>query len=166
MSSLFSRSVRRRKIIVLGPRGTGKTTLVYRLAGQPLPVSMVPTAYDVLEKSAETNAGRKLTLSEQKQFTPDADAIIYVVSAHDFERQITLLKAFAAAREEKPVPLLVLLNKRDELPAAKAEKDVHDLADALFASIDAHRSFNVLSCSARTDESLGFVLDWLDAKLN
>lgn len=167
MSGWFSRNDKRRKILILGPRNAGKTTLMYRLTNQPLPVSMVPTAYDVLEKSGDAKSGLKLTFLEQKQYTPGSDAVVYVVSSSTFEKDVQALKSFVEhIKEGLAAPLLVLVNKKDLENQDKTDKQVNELAEVLFDALGAKQSFNVLSCSAQKDESLDYVLDWLDVKLN
>lgn len=162
MSLQFKRTPKPKKVIILGPVSAGKTTLIYRLANQPVPVSMVPTACDVLEKNTEEN-GRRIIYSEQKHYTNDADIVVYVLSANELSAHINKLTEFVAIEERKQVPLLVLVNKSD-LKQSEEQLE-HEVADILVPLLKPAHSFNVISCSLTTDTTIDKLRKWLEPKL-
>lgn len=158
---IFSRSRKRHRILLLGPASVGKTTLLYRLANQPLPDSMVPTAAAVLEKPVEAPNGHKFIFSEQKEETLGVSAIVYVISRENVTRGIKNLKKLLENGLQPNVPILILVNKQDT-----AENDnIEQVAEETAPIIGTSRSWGITGCSGTEDEDLLRVMDWLETQL-
>lgn len=158
---IFSRSRRRHRILLLGPTSVGKTTLLYRLADQPLPDSMVPTAAAVLEKPVEAPNGHKFIFSEQKEESTGVSAILYVISRENVNRGVKNLKRLIEKGLQPKVPILILINKQDT-----AEDDnIEEVAEEIAPIIGTSRSWGIAGCSGTKDEDLLRVMDWLETQL-
>lgn len=134
---------------------------MYRLSGQPVPDSMVPTAASVLEKPIISQDGHQFILCEQKFETAGASAIIFVIARSDLNADLQTLRTFLDTNVQKSIPLLILVSKQDTFE----KEDLDSVCTEITPLIGSSRSWIVWGCSGRKNTGLVEALEWLQMKL-
>ncbi|XP_055356471.1 ADP-ribosylation factor-like protein 1 [Paramacrobiotus metropolitanus] len=163
--SLFGQ--REIRILILGLDGAGKTTVLYQLqVGEA--VTTIPTigfnvetvTYKNLKFQCWDLGGQASIRPYWRCYYANTDAIIYVVDSADHARMGISKQELVHMLEEeelKSAVIVVLANKQD-LPQAMSVADVHK---ALGLDALKNRTFQIFKTSAKNNEGLEPVMEWL-----
>eukprot|EP00753_Platysulcus_tardus_P005169 PLAT12959.2.p1 GENE.PLAT12959.2~~PLAT12959.2.p1 ORF type:complete len:183 (+),score=59.79 PLAT12959.2:26-574(+) len=156
------------RVLILGLDGAGKTTILYRLAGETEPVTTVPTIGFNIETLQYKNVKFQVwDLGGQAKIRPywrcyytNANAIIFVVDSSDKARLEIAKRELAEMMEEEDLRetiLLVFANKQDIDGALEAG----ELSEALDLPSLRGRSWSIQPCCATTGDGLFEGMDWV-----
>eukprot|EP01111_Echinosteliopsis_oligospora_P013751 TRINITY_DN500_c1_g1_i1.p1 TRINITY_DN500_c1_g1~~TRINITY_DN500_c1_g1_i1.p1 ORF type:complete len:406 (-),score=122.54 TRINITY_DN500_c1_g1_i1:24-1241(-) len=162
------------KILIIGPRGAGRTTIVHRLLGKSIEEIASTQGYNIVhfqrknfnielwDMAAETDPKYEFW----KTAAMGSKGFIYVVDATNppqLEQARKDLHTILHLDAFSHIPFLVLVNKRDETEAMTVLK--------VLTSLELHtmrnpRGWFIKPCSAKEDETAIWEgMDWLCARL-
>eukprot|EP00118_Oscarella_pearsei_P026218 m.309635 g.309635 ORF g.309635 m.309635 type:complete len:233 (+) comp47146_c0_seq1:42-740(+) len=151
------------KVLVLGLDGSGKSSLLAALAGQPIPSSIpVTEGFHVInlnEDRAVWNlwevGGSQSCRTHWPRFFAKTNLLVYVVDSADadrLEQSATTLMGILGDEELSGVPLLLAFNKQDITGAARADElsEVFKLTELLST-----RTVQLASCQVPPPDDSG-----------
>lgn len=165
-----------RGVLVLGLDGAGATTILYQLVlGKRL--ETIPTLgvnhetihSDGLELECWDIGGLDKMRPLWRQYSRDADAVIFVVDASDNERMKLaaeeLVNLYTSTSRRNSIqhdrPLLILANKQD-LPKAANAQVVEQVLKIASLPVE---TFKIFQCTANDRQSLQKGISWLSTEL-
>ena len=160
-------SVKEGRVLVLGLDNAGKTTILKKLAEEDI-THVMPTQGFNMKSLTKGKLNLKMwDLGGQRAIRPywrsyfeKTDAIVYVFDSADRQRlEETGGELRKILQEDKlmGVPLLAFANKQDLLNAMSAD----EIVKALDLQLIKDRSFQVIACSAKTEEGLQEGIQWI-----
>ncbi|KAI9225136.1 ADP-ribosylation factor [Blastocladiella britannica] len=165
----------KKRILVVGLSGAGKSTVLFKLRLGDIETITTPNGVrvdTVTHKNLEfvvwdLDVQSRLTAEEYRQYTENAQGIIFVVDSADrtriHEARAELYRLFEADDELRDTPLLVLANKQDD-QHAMATAEVAESLD-LMGLIKYNIKWWTQAAAGRSGDGLFEGLQWLSTLL-
>ncbi|XP_002130365.2 uncharacterized protein LOC100179959 [Ciona intestinalis] len=164
---------RRETVLMLGLKNSGKTTILYKLSTGKKILS-VPTfgfnmeilPFNDIELDVMDVGGGEKMVPLWKHYLITAAAIIYVLDCNDWRRMNEnkeLLEDILSRPERKGVPLLVIVNKAENMTQPMTSGDLQEILD--LNSNTRGRKYKVQLVSAETGTGMVEAFTWLCAVL-